>query len=247
MVHRTPNKVAYNKLINEIRQFVEGKAEYDGIPMMDPPYVPPTYIIVKLLAKRGTTDISLFVAINKTKLYVLGYADESTRKAFFFSDSNHAEPSIFSGMQLVKEILHFGSSGYGDLEGKSNTKRQTLILSLDKLKFSMLTLHAEDGTKQSFIQDQTTFLIYAIQAFSKAARFKYVPKKFFTPTKTPPRPDYKVPVLEHVWITISKMVKIVVNRKLVPSIILVHDKGSIWVATTVNEIKPEMGILLYVS
>ncbi|XP_074314759.1 protein synthesis inhibitor PD-S2-like [Silene latifolia] len=242
----TPTKVAYNKLINEIRQFAKGKLEYDGIPMMQAPSVPPAYIVVKLLAKRGATDVSLSVAINKTNLYVVGYADESLKKAFFFSESGEAEPSIFPG-QLVKEILSFGS-GYGALGKISGLDRENLIFSLDKLKFSMLTLHGEDAKKPSFIHDQATFLIYAIQAFSEAARFKYVQKKFFTPTKTPPEPDHKVPKLENAWETISKAVKIaVVKRKFVPPLILAHADGSTWVVNTVDEIKPDMGILLYVS
>ncbi|KAK9755749.1 hypothetical protein RND81_01G047400 [Saponaria officinalis] len=155
-----PNKSAYNKIINDVRNSVKGKPEYDGIPMMSAPSTPFAYIVITLLAKRGATDVSLSVSINKTNLYVVGYADESTRKAFFFDDSKDAEATIFPGrVQLMKVILKIGG-GYGDLERVSELKRTSMKLTLDNVKSSLLSIQGKVGSEAGFDKDQASFLLY---------------------------------------------------------------------------------------
>ncbi|KAK9755752.1 hypothetical protein RND81_01G047700 [Saponaria officinalis] len=239
-----PRKSAYNKVINDVRNSVKGKPEYDGIPMMSAPSTPFTYIVLTLLAKRGA-DVSLSVAINKTNLYIVGYADESTRKAFFFDDSKDAEASIFPGrVQLMKVILKIGG-GYGDLEKVSNLKRANMKLTLDNVKSSLLSIQGKAGDESGFDKDQASFLMYAIQAFSEGARFRYVQNKF-NGNVPGSQPDYKVSSLENSWQPISKGVKMATKRKLPTPLVLAYPIGSRWQVATVDEIKPDIGMLLYV-
>ncbi|KAK9755755.1 hypothetical protein RND81_01G048000 [Saponaria officinalis] len=240
-----PSKSAYNKVINDVQNFVKGKPEYDGIPMMSAPSTPFTYIIITLLAKRGATNVSFSVAINKNNLYIVGYADESTRKAFFFDDSKDAEASIFPGrVQLMKVILKI-RGGYGDLEKVSDLKRANMKLTLDNVKSSLLSIQGKAGDESGFDKDQASFLMYAIQAFSEGARFKYVQNKF-NGNVPGSQPDYKVSSLENSWQPISKGVKIATKRKLLTPLVLACPNGSRWQVVTIDEIKPDIGMLLYV-
>ncbi|KAK9755741.1 hypothetical protein RND81_01G046900 [Saponaria officinalis] len=216
--------------------------------MMSAPSTPFAYIIITLLAKRGATDVSLSVAINKTNLYVVGYADESTRKVFFFADSKDAEASIFPGrVQLMKVILKI-RGGYGELEKVSKLSRDSMKLTLDDVKTLLLSIQGKAGSEAGFDKDQASFLLYVIQAFLEGARFKYVQNKF-NGIVLISQPDYKVSSLENSWQPISKRGKdgqLATKRKLPSPVVLAYPNGSRWQVATVDEIKPDIGMLLYV-
>ncbi|XP_010666047.2 antiviral protein alpha [Beta vulgaris subsp. vulgaris] len=236
-------KSSYSRFIQQLRTLaiVDGKM-YEGVWMLPKPNNIENYIIVNISTLRGHSLIHIDVGINKNNLYVVGYREDSGR-AHFFSGAPENAQYLFQGQVSKRYQIRFGSD-YVSLEATAHVSRSILSPSFDKLRDQLLRVYALDVKNRNFHYYQANLVLLLTQIISEAARFKYVQSMVINDG---PIPNYKLPVLENNWRTISRRFKNSVKKTIRPPLELSYPNNSRWEVTQVGQLKNDLGVLTYVE
>nr|AWN00217.1 fordin [Vernicia fordii]AXH38101.1 fordin [Vernicia fordii] len=225
---------SYSTFLQSIRDAVKS-GNSNGIPVLSATVAEAKqYLVVKL--SNQAKDVT--IGLNVINLYVVAY--QVGDNSYFFSDAPaKATTYLFKG---TKQTMLKFSGSYDDLKKKGADRLQTQLGVL-ALSDGIYTLN-----KSTKPEEIASPLLVIIQMVAEATRFTYIERKVITNfgQRFKPLPD--VTSRENNWGKLSSGIQTAdANGKFKNAVQLQYSNGTLYNISTVSQIKPDMGILLYVK
>nr|2QET_A Chain A, Ribosome-inactivating protein PD-L4 [Phytolacca dioica]2Z53_A Chain A, Ribosome-inactivating protein PD-L4 [Phytolacca dioica] len=220
-----------------------------GIPMLPDSNLTPKYVLVKL---QDASSKTITLMLRRNNLYVMGYSDLYNGKCRYhiFNDISSTESTDVENTlcpnsnSREKKAINYNSQ-YSTLQNKAG------VSSRSQVQLGIQILNSDIGkiSGVSTFTDKTEaeFLLVAIQMVSEAARFKYIENQVKTNFNRAFNPNPKVLSLEENWGKIALAIHNAKNGALTSPLELKNADDTKWIVLRVDEIKPDMGLLNYVS
>nr|P34967.2 RecName: Full=Protein synthesis inhibitor PD-S2; AltName: Full=Ribosome-inactivating protein PD-S2; AltName: Full=rRNA N-glycosidase [Phytolacca dioica] len=224
-----------------------------GIPMLPNTNPNPKYLLVELNAKLSSGEVkSITLMLRRHNLYVMGYSDPYDNKCRYHifkdisstTERKDVETTLCpNASSRVSKNISYDSS-YPALENKAGRSRSQVQLGIQILNSDIGKI---SGVKSFTDKTEAEFLLVAIQMVSEATRFKYIENQVKTNFNRAFYPNAKVLNLEETWGKISMAIHGAKNGAFSKPLELQNADGSKWIVLRVDEIKPDVALLKYVS